>query len=210
MTSILLLTQAIYCNIFRCIYLRNKKYFVKFFFYFRNVDSILNIFKKKMTLIAHAFLNWRTPTYVVREMSKNSHFRGPFDKWHGKWAETLFKSERQHLYHIYWSLWRLLELKKFVWLICKMLGLFVNPLTADHKYFLLNKRNLLQHFQMHLSEKRKIFSEFFFTVSQFRFNLEHVIKNMTLIADVFLNLRTLENVVRYMCKMSSFSRSFCK
>ena len=42
-----------------------------------------------------------------------------------------------------------------------LLGLFVNPLTADEKYSLLNRGNLLQHFQMHLSQKQKIFSKFF-------------------------------------------------
>ena len=31
-TSILFLAEAIYCKIFRCIYLRNEKYFVNFFF----------------------------------------------------------------------------------------------------------------------------------------------------------------------------------
>ena len=30
-----------------------------------------------------------------------------------------------------------------------------NPLTADHKYSVLNKANLLQHSQMQLSQKRK-------------------------------------------------------
>ena len=66
MTSILFLTEAIYCNIFRCNYLRNEKYFMNFFFNFLNLDSILNIFKKKMTLIADVFLNLRTPKDVVR------------------------------------------------------------------------------------------------------------------------------------------------
>ena len=31
-------------------------------------------------------------------MSKQSRFRGPFDKRHRKWAETLLKSEQQQLY----------------------------------------------------------------------------------------------------------------
>ena len=56
MTTILFLIEAIYSNIFKCIYLRKEKYFVDFFFYFLNLDSILNIFKKKMMLIAHVFL----------------------------------------------------------------------------------------------------------------------------------------------------------
>ena len=34
--------------------------------HFRNLDSILKIFKKKMTLIADGFLNFQTPKKVVR------------------------------------------------------------------------------------------------------------------------------------------------
>ena len=196
MTSILFLIEAIYCNIFRCIYRRNEEYFLKFFSYFPNLESISNIFKKKMTLIADVFLNLRTPKYVVREMFKKSCFRGPFDKWHGKRAETLLKSERQHLYYIYWSLWRILELKKSLWLICKVLGLLVNLLIADDKDSLLNRGNLLQHFQMDLSQERKIFSElsFHFLDLESIFNIFK--KKMTLIADVFLSLRTQKSVVR--------------
>ena len=37
-----------------------------FFFHFRNLDLILNIFKRKITLIADVFLNLRTPEYVFR------------------------------------------------------------------------------------------------------------------------------------------------
>ena len=131
--------------------LEKKNIFPNVFLHFLNSDSILNIFKKKMTLIADVFLNLRTPKYVVREMSKKSCFRGLFDKGHGKRAETLLKSERQYLYVIYWSLWRILELKKSLWVIWKVLWLFVNPLTADDQYSLVKKGNLLQHFQMHLS-----------------------------------------------------------
>ena len=37
-----------------------------FFLQFRNLDSILNIFKRKMTLIADVFLNLKTPKNVLR------------------------------------------------------------------------------------------------------------------------------------------------
>ena len=94
MTSILFLTEAIYCNIFRCIYLRNEKYFVDFFLHFLNLECILKIFRKKVSLIADVFLNLENRKEVFREMSKKSRFRGTFDKWHGKRAETLLKSER--------------------------------------------------------------------------------------------------------------------
>ena len=53
-------------------------------------------------------------------------------------------------------------------MIFKIIGLFVDTLTADDKYSLLNRGNLLQHFQMDLSEKGKTFSQFVFTFSEFR------------------------------------------
>ena len=62
MTGILFLIETIYRNIFRCTYLKKKN----FFFHFRNLDLILNIFKRKITLIADVFLNLRTPEYVFR------------------------------------------------------------------------------------------------------------------------------------------------
>ena len=62
---------------------------------------------------------------------------------------------------MYWNLCRQFKSKKFLWVICKILGRFVNPLTADDKYSLLNRGDLLQHVQIQLSKKRKIFFEFF-------------------------------------------------
>ena len=54
-----------------------------------------------MILIANVFLNLGTPEKVVRQMSKRSCFRGPFDNEHGRQAETLLKSEQQRLHQIY-------------------------------------------------------------------------------------------------------------
>ena len=55
------------------------------------------LFQKKVILIADVFANLRTPKNVVRELSKKSCLRGPFDKQHGKRPETLWESERQHV-----------------------------------------------------------------------------------------------------------------
>ena len=66
----------------------------------------------------------------------------PSTSKHGKQAETLLKSQRQHFYHSSWSLWLIFSWKKSILVICKILGLFVNPLTADDKYSLLNWGNL--------------------------------------------------------------------
>ena len=46
--------------------------------------------------------------------------------------------------------------------------MFVNPLTADDKYSLFKRGNLLGNFEMPLSERRETF--FFFGFSQYRFN----------------------------------------
>ena len=47
--------------------------------------------------------------------------------------------------------------------IFKMLKLFVNTLTADHKYSILNKDNLTEPIQMKLSKKKKALFQFFST-----------------------------------------------
>ena len=56
-----------------------------------------------MILIADLFPKLRTQKNVVRYMSKNSRFKVPSDRQHGKRVQTLLRSEPQHRYHIYWS-----------------------------------------------------------------------------------------------------------
>ena len=53
-----------------------------------------------MTLIADLFPKLRTQKSVLRYMSKKSHFKGPFDRQHGKPVQKLLRSEPQHRYHI--------------------------------------------------------------------------------------------------------------
>ena len=52
--------------------------------------------------------------------------------------------------------------KNFLFVIHKILRLFLNTLTVDDKIYLLNKDNLTQLIQMQLSQKQKTFSGFFF------------------------------------------------
>ena len=115
---------------------------------------------KKMTLIADVFPKLPTTKNVVRSMCKKSRFIGLFEKQHGKRVQTVLKSERQNLYHIYWSLWRQLSFQMSLLEICKML-----TLAADDKYSLLNRDNSSQPIQMQLSEKQKFFRNFFLNVS---------------------------------------------
>ena len=53
---------------------------------------------------------------------------------------------------------------------CKTLG---NTLTADEKYYFLNKDNLMQPIQMKLSKKQKALSQFFSTFFKEQSNSEH-------------------------------------
>ena len=128
-------------------------------------------------------------------MSKNCRFTVPFNKQHGKRAQTLFISGRRQFYNIYWSLWMKLSLKKSLLVICKILRLFVDTFTAYGKYSVLNREYLTDPIDMQLSQKQKLFSRFFSTFLKFQLNTEHIQKKMTLTANVFPKLRTSKYVV---------------
>ena len=117
-----------------------------------------------MNLIANVFPKLRTSKNVVRSISKQNRSRVPLEKQRSNWEKTLLKSERRHVYHIYWSLWKKLRLKKFLLVICNIFRLFVNTFTAYDKYSVLNREYLKQPNQMQLSIKTKDFFSIFFAV----------------------------------------------
>ena len=121
----------------------------------------MNIFKKRMALIAYLFLRLQTAKNVVRYMCKKSRFRLPFQKEYAKRESTLIKSKRQNLHHIYWSTGRQLSCKKCLLVICQRLRLLVNTMTAVDKCSLPNRDNLMQPIHMQLSQKLKMFLDFF-------------------------------------------------
>ena len=110
---------------------------------------------------------------VVREMSKTSRFRGPFDKQHSERDQALLKSASQQLYPIHWSLRSQLSSKKSLLLTWQMLGLFLYIFAANENYILLKRDNLTVPIQMKLSQKHKTFSQFFITFLKSRWNFEH-------------------------------------
>ena len=61
--SILFVIRRIYCNQFKCNYLRNKMFFLNFLQHFSNLHQILNILKY---LIAYVFLKLPIAKDVVR------------------------------------------------------------------------------------------------------------------------------------------------
>ena len=82
----------------------------------------------------------------------------------------------------------------------KVLRLSPNTPTSDDKYSLLIRDTLMQPIQMHLSQKQKTCSGFFCDFFKCKSNINHFRKKMTLIAYVFLKLRTPKDVVRKMSK----------
>ena len=95
-----------------------------------------------------------------------------------------------------WSMWRQFSWKKSLLVICKILGLFVNTLIPDHKYSLLLRDNLSNIFKSNHLGNNRHFREFFLYLGNLDSILKNFKKEVTLIADVFLNLSTPKKVVR--------------
>ena len=92
------------------------------------------------------------------------------------------------------------------WVICQILGLFVNTLTACDNYALCNSQNLLQPIQVQLSKKNFLNSLLhFWNINQ----IFNVFKNkMKLIASVFKKLQTSKDVVRQKSEKVHFRKPF--
>ena len=89
--------------------------------------------------------------------------------------------------------------------ISEILGLFVNILTADDKYFLRNSENLRQPTQRHLSIKVKPFSDFSLPFVKSKsifghFEMSLTISNHRLHIFEITKLRTTKDVVKQMSK----------
>ena len=63
--------------------------------------------------------------------------------------------------------------KKYALVRSKILGLFVNTLTAEYMYSHRNMQTLTQQVQTPLSLKQKTFSRFFIAFVKFKWNGEH-------------------------------------
>ena len=66
-----------------------------------------------------------------------------------------------------------IESEKVCFSQMQSLMFFVNTLTADDKYFLLNRDNLTTPFRMQISQKRETFPLFFLAFSKSTLNFEH-------------------------------------
>ena len=65
-----------------------------------------------------------------------------------------------------------IELGESLFMICKVLRLFINTMATDGMYSLLNGDNLRQSIQIQLSQKQKTFSPVFYAFLKSALNLE--------------------------------------
>ena len=136
------------------------KTFSGFPFHFWNLHQILNILKQQMIVIASLLQKSQAVKDLFRPFSKKKCFRTPFESQHVKASQTLVNSTWEHFHHIFSSLWENLTWKISPLVICQILGIFRNTLTANDKYAFLDWENLPTPTQMQWSFKPKTFSDF--------------------------------------------------
>ena len=147
MTSILFVIVRTYHKKFKWYYLKNKNIFIDSLLNAWYLHQILNISKKKITLITYILSKLQTVKDKVC-VSKKLHFRTPFDSEQAKRSQTLHKFAWPQLYQIFQSLYQKVSWKMSLLVISEILALLVNTLTPDEKYSLRNSENLLQTIQM--------------------------------------------------------------
>ena len=126
-----------------------------------------------MIAIPTSFRKLQNVKNVVRPLSKKHRSRTPFDSQHVKGSQTLVKSTSEQFHHYFSSLWDTLIRKISPLVICQILGVFLNKLTANDKYLVLDCVNLSNPIQVQLSLEPTIFSDFFVSFLESTSNFKH-------------------------------------
>ena len=106
-------------------------------------------------------------------MPENPYFRTAFGNQPVNGQETLLKSAQHYFYPIFPWIWDKLSWKKSALVRSKILGLFVNTLTAEYTYSRRNMQTFTQKVQTPLSLKQKTFSGFFIAFLKSKWKWEH-------------------------------------
>ena len=162
---------------FKCNYLENEKLCLHFLFNFWNLHQILNVLKKRIIVIANVFLELQAVKILVRLLSKERFFRTHFDSQHVKASQVLAKYQWEHFYHVFSTFSGELIWKMSPLMLGKILGVFVNTMTADGKYPIQDCENLQLPIEMQLSKKRKTLSQFFVPFVESTSNFKHFERN---------------------------------
>ena len=106
-------------------------------------------------------------------MPEKPYIRTAFGNQPVKGYQTLLKSARHYYYPIFPWVWDKLSWKKPALVRSKILGLFVNTLTAEYTYSGRNMQALTRQVQTPLSLKQKSIYQFFIAFLKSTWNGEH-------------------------------------
>ena len=145
-------------------------------------------FEKKMFLLAYLFSKLPTVKGTVTQMFKYHRVIAPSYGQRVKRSKTLVKCPWEYFYQNCLLLWSKLTWETSLLLIFELLRVFIETLTADHRYSLCYIWNLQVLHQMQLSKKLKNFLNFSFHFWNVHQILNILKKKMTFIANVFPKL----------------------
>ena len=143
----------------KCNCIKYWRHFLNILLNLCNLHQILNISKKKITLVVYIFSKLPTVKGTVTQMFKKHRVIAPFYGQHVKRCKTSVKFSWGYFYRISLSLWAKGTWENYFLLIFELLRVFIETLTLDHKYCVCYIWNLKVPYQMHLSKKPKTFSQ---------------------------------------------------
>ena len=126
-----------------------------------------------MIAIPTLFQKLQNVKKLVGPFSKKHRSRTPFVSQHVKGSQTLVKSSEEHFHQIFSSLWETLILKISPLVICWILGVCRNTLTANDNHSVGDCVNLSSAIQMQLSFKPIFFSDLFLPFLESISNFKH-------------------------------------
>ena len=117
-------------------------------------------------------------------MSKTSRLRTPFGSQRVDRSQSLLKSARRHFYTIVPLIRDILSCKKSLLVRFEILALFVNTMTTEDKNSRRNRDHFEQQIQMQLSQKSKVFSEYYLAFLKFTSNFQYFEKERSHILNI--------------------------
>ena len=205
MTGILLGIVGICSSVVKWYDLKDQTLFSPFFFPFLECSSYIKHFKKKVIVIANVFPKLQTVKFWLDRSLNSVVSEDPS-------TFNMLKSPK-HLWNLHESTFiiffshsedkripKISPLLKF-----EILRLFLKTLAADDTYAVWVYADLQFPIQMQLSEKRETFLFHLWHLHQY---LNILKKKMMVIANVFLRLPTVKDLVRPLSEKRRFRTSF--
>ena len=144
-----------------------------------------------MIFIATLYRKLQIVKSLVRPLSKKHRLRKPFVSQHFKGSQSLPKGALEHFHQVLLSLWENLIWKISPLVICEIVVVFCNNLTANDNYPLRDCESSSSLIQMQLSIKCKLFSHFVVPFLESTLNCKHFEKAYVLHSYFFSEITNL-------------------